>query len=118
MNNKNNNLTNSKILFTLIIFAFFTTCSLAFTKFGNMDQKEEENAATCRIDATVCRTPDYSYNGILRTGYLKVQNKTGSALGFMFFGKLGAAAQELKNFPTVISLGGGPGSSSQFSNFK
>lgn len=61
---------------------------------------------------------EYKYNGIIRSGYLKVDLKNGSALGFMFFGKVGAALQELRNFPTIIFLGGGPGASSQFGSLR
>lgn len=77
-------------------------------------------AGICRME-TMCRTPnmsEYKYNGVIRSGYLKVDLKNGSALGFMFFGKIGATVQELKNYPLIVSLGGGPGISSQFNNFK
>jgi vitellogenic carboxypeptidase-like protein len=50
------------------------------------------------------------------SGYLNV-NKGGSALGFIFYGKVGASRTTLKNYPTIIWLNGGPGSSSQLGNF-
>lgn len=50
------------------------------------------------------------------SGYLNV-NKAGSGLGFIFYGKAGAAKADLKKYPTVLWLNGGPGSSSQLGNF-
>lgn len=50
------------------------------------------------------------------SGYLNV-GKAGSALGFIFYGKQGASKDTLKNYPTIIWLNGGPGSSSQLGNF-
>lgn len=50
------------------------------------------------------------------SGYLNV-NKAGSGLGFIFYGKEGATKATLKNYPTIIWLNGGPGSSSQLGNF-
>lgn len=62
---------------------------------------------------------DYKYNGIARSGYLKVENKQGSALAFSFYGKTGVVSiDELKNYPTIIYLNGGPGRSSQFANLR
>lgn len=58
----------------------------------------KDNALTagiCSID-TQCRVPnmsEYKYDGQIRSGYLKVELKGGSALGFMFFGKTGASVQ-------------------------
>ena len=53
---------------------------------------------------------------MVRSGYLKV-NKGNSALAFLFYGKEGASASEILNYPVVIWLNGGPGSSSQLGNF-
>lgn len=49
---------------------------------------------------------------------MSVDGKNGSALGFLFFGKIGASLAEVKNYPTIVVLGGGPGASSMFSNFR
>ena len=50
------------------------------------------------------------------SGYLSV-SKAGSGLGFIFYGKEGATKATVKNYPTIIWLNGGPGSSSQLGNF-
>ncbi len=36
----------------------------------------------------------------------------------MFFGKINATVAQLRNFPTVIVLGGGPGGSSMINNLR
>jgi len=70
---------------------------------------------------TVCnelnlQSAPFNHSGVAYSGYLSV-NKAGSGLAFIFYGKEGAAKEELKNYPTVIWLNGGPGSSSQLGNF-
>lgn len=51
------------------------------------------------------------------SGYLNVKGKAGSGLAFIFYGKEGAQRNDLRNYPTIIWLNGGPGSSSQLGNF-
>ena len=42
----------------------------------------------------------------------------GSALGFIFFGRVNATVQQLRNYPLIVSLGGGPGASAHFNSFR
>jgi vitellogenic carboxypeptidase-like protein len=58
----------------------------------------------------------YNYDGVVRSGYLKV-GAGNSVLGLLLYGKLGEKESALKEFPTIMVLGGGPGSSSQLINF-
>jgi carboxypeptidase C (cathepsin A) len=50
-------------------------------------------------------------------GYLSVPGKGNSALAYTFYGKKDLTdVSQLKNYPTVLWLGGGPGKSSQSGN--
>jgi len=61
----------------------------------------------------------YNYGGIVAGGYLSlsVTGKGNSALAYTFYGKKDLTdVSQLKNYPTVLWLGGGPGKSSQSGN--
>jgi len=59
----------------------------------------------------------YNYGGIVAGGYLSVPGKGNSALAYTFYGKKDLTdVSQLKNYPTVLWLGGGPGKSSQSGN--
>ncbi|KRX08530.1 hypothetical protein PPERSA_13011 [Pseudocohnilembus persalinus] len=55
---------------------------------------------------------------VTRSGFLKM-GKGNSAFGFIFWGAMAADGEidQLKNYPNLIWLQGGPGGSSQFGNF-
>ena len=54
----------------------------------------------------------------MASGYLTV-GKGNSALGFTFYGQKDAkSVSQLKNYPTILWLNGGPGSSSQIGNLQ
>lgn len=75
-----------------------------------------QNKLQVDTSCAVVNIPEY--DGVIRSGYLNVGVKnSNSALSFIFYGALGAAAEDLKHIPTVIWLNGGPGCSSQFGNF-
>jgi carboxypeptidase C (cathepsin A) len=60
----------------------------------------------------------YNYSGIVASGYLRV-NKNNSALAYTFYGKKGVTSpSQLRNYPTILWLNGGPGSSSQTGNLQ
>jgi len=61
----------------------------------------------------------YNYSGIVAGGYLSVAGKGNSALAYTFYGKKDVSVtSQLKNFPTVLWLSGGPGTSSQQGNLQ
>jgi carboxypeptidase C (cathepsin A) len=53
------------------------------------------------------------------SGYLSVNASSNSALGYIFWGcqKANGNTANLKNYPTIMWLNGGPGSTSQMGNF-
>lgn len=71
--------------------------------------------------STRCNAVDltsYNISSIVKSGYLSLPGKKGSALSFIFYGKQGVVTTaDLSKYPTLIWLGGGPGESSLWGNF-
>ncbi|EAR92023.3 serine carboxypeptidase family protein (macronuclear) [Tetrahymena thermophila SB210] len=58
------------------------------------------------------------YDGEVYSGFLKIKSSTyPSCIGYLFYGAKGIKKQDLNKYPTIIWLCGGPGMSSQNSNF-
>lgn len=98
------------------------TSKMAREKFSSSQANTIKEALTAPTITTSCNMLDlskkYNYTGIVASGYLTV-GKNNSALAFLFYGKKGVTNKaELKNYPTVLWLNGGPGSSSQMGNLQ
>lgn len=108
-------------LLLAVAHSLYTSSHWAKKGIDVRDQLLDESSTPNIFIQTSCADVDlnvepYNYTGVVRSGYLNV-NKAGSALGFIFYGKEGAQKDNLKNYPTIIWLNGGPGSSSQLGNF-
>jgi hypothetical protein len=91
-------------------------------RFAGAKAEKVQSGVKGAVLTTSCNRLDlskvYNYSGIAASGYLEV-GKGGSALAFTFYGQKDARAEsQLRNFPTVLWLNGGPGSSSQTGNLQ
>lgn len=67
----------------------------------------------CSVVKAKDLSPDFAETQVVYSGYLNAFEKTNSSLGYIFYGSQKAKSPaELANYPTVIWLNGGPGSSS------
>jgi len=118
---KEGNLRSSVLL--VVVLLVFSVSSLYTT---NMARKRSAinklpKAITAPNISTSCNILDlsgqYNYSGIVGSGYLSVGTKGSSALAYTFYGRKDIKqASLLKNYPTILWLNGGPGSSSQTGN--
>lgn len=115
------------LLAILIFFLALTTVSGLLTKKmikkkASFDPSFKTTSDTGPVITTSCNMIDlnakYNYPGIAASGYLTV-GKNNSALAFLFYGKKDVRETgQLRNYPTVLWLNGGPGSSSQIGNLQ
>ena len=79
---------------------------------------QKSQAPTIETSCNILDLKTYNYTGIAASGYLKV-GKNNSALAFTFYGKKDVTDKsQIKHYPTVLWLNGGPGSSSQMGNLQ
>ena len=87
---------------------------------SEMRQQRQELYAP--VIQTSCNRLDFSkaydYQGIVASGYLTV-GKGSSALAYTFYGQKNVQTEsDLRNYPTILWLNGGPGLSSQMGNLQ
>ncbi len=118
--------TLSQALLALLVALLITTTYAVFTS-DIVSKQVTNNKFIERITApdisTSCNLLNfsgiYNYSGIVATGYLSVGAKGNSALAYTFYGRKDVTqTNQLKNYPTVLWLNGGPGGSSQKGNLQ
>ena len=115
----------SPALLALLAALLITTTYAVFTS-EIVNRRAKNNQFIERITApdisTSCNLLNfsgiYNYSGIVASGYLSVGAKGKSALAYTFYGRKDVTQAQLKNYPTVLWLNGGPGGSSQKGNLQ
>lgn len=111
------------IVALLLIPSFsLLTSNMAKKRFGEAQPQTPRSSGNGPVITTSCNRIDlskvYNYSGIVASGYLTV-GKGESALAFLFYGQKDVRSEsQLRNYPTVLWLNGGPGSSSQIGNLQ
>lgn len=84
--------------------------------------RQERQDLYAPVIQTSCNRLDFSktydYQGIVASGYLTI-GKGSSALAYTFYGQKNVQSEsDLRNYPTILWLNGGPGLSSQIGNLQ
>ncbi|KAL4480078.1 hypothetical protein ABPG74_020594 [Tetrahymena malaccensis] len=87
-------------------------------KIIGISNKEQKPTYSGIYETECSKAKIKDYDGEVYSGFLKIKSTNfPSCIGYLFYGAQGVKKQDLNKYPTIIWLCGGPGMSSQNSNF-